>query len=194
MNEIRKPDLNAPRFRKIAFGTLTIDFIKGFRIRFPQYDSLSDADVKNIIHSFNENVWKTTIDLRDGVELPSQIGHMFIGTCPSPTKRYNTDMKTSLEYMQRIKHRNWESDQHIAKIFFTTYANKYKFKNHELWAFNATRDFSRSVSASYPENWKKYVEVDPFVKISKAFYSSKYKMDREEATVDLLQEYNEFDL
>jgi hypothetical protein len=194
MNEIRKPDLNAPRFRKTSYGTLTTEFIKGFRTRFPQYDSLSNADIKNIINSFNENVWKTTIELRDGVELPSQIGHIFIGTCPPPKKRYNMDMRTSLEYMQKVKHRNWESDQHIAKIFFTTFANKYKFRNHELWAFNATRDFSRSVSAAYPENWKKYVEVDPCIKISKVFNSNNYRLERTEATETLLQEYDEFDI
>jgi hypothetical protein len=194
MNNIRKPDLNAPRFRKTSCGTLTVDFIKSFRTRFPHYENLSDADIRNIIHSFNENVWKTTIDLRDGVELPSQIGHIFIGTCPPPKKRYNMDMKTSLEYMQKVKHRNWESDQHVAKIFFTTFANKYKFKNHELWAFNATRDFSRTVSATYPQNWKKYVEVDPYVKISKVFNSDRYNLERKEETGDLLQEYNEFDI
>jgi len=194
MNEIRKPDLNAPRFRKTSYGTLTLDFIKCFRIKFPQYNALSNTEIKNIIQSFNENVWKSAIDLRDGVELPSQIGHIFIGTCPPPKKRYNMDMKLSQEYMQKIKHRNWESDQHIAKIFFTTFANKYKFRNHELWAFNATRDFSRTVSATYPENWKKYVEVNPYIKISKVFNSNNYKLERKEATESLLQEYNEFDI
>ena len=194
MNEIRKPDLNAPRFRKTSCGTLTVDFIKSFRVKFPQYQFLSDNQIKEIITSFNENIWKTIIEVRDGVELPLQIGHMFIGTCSAPKKRYNMDMKTSLEYMQKIKHRNWESDQHIAKIFFTTFANKYKFKNHELWAFNATRDFSRSVSATYPENWKKYIEVDPYVKISKAYHSDRFKLERKEEGEKNLDEYNEFDI
>jgi len=194
MNEIKKPDLNAPRFRKTSCGTLTLDFIKYFRMKFPQYASLTNLEIKNIIQTFNENVWKATIELRDGVELPSQIGHIFIGTCPPPKTRYNMDMKVSIEYMQKIKHRNWESDQHIAKIFFTTFANKYKFRNHELWAFNATREFSRTVSATYPKNWKKYIEVNPYVKISKVFNSNNYKLERKEATKDLLQEYDEFDI
>jgi hypothetical protein len=133
MNEIKKPDLNAPRFRKTSCNTLTIDFIKGFRIKFPQYENLSDNQIKEIIHSFNENIWKTTIKKRDGVELPLQIGHMFIGTCPPPKRRYNMDMKTSLEYMQKIKHRNWESDQYLAKIFYTNAASKYRFQFSNLW-------------------------------------------------------------
>lgn len=194
MNEIRKPDLNAPRFRKKVFNTINADFIKGFRLKFPQYNHIEDNEIKNIIYKFNENLWNTVIDVRDGVELPSQIGHIFIGTCPPPKKRYNIDMKTSLEYMQKIKHRNWESDQHLAKIFFTTFANKYRFKNHELWAFDATRDFSRKVSATYSENWKKYVEVDPRVKISKVFNRENYKLERQEEAKILLEEYNEFDI
>jgi|688.fasta_scaffold258766_2 hypothetical protein len=194
MNEIRKPDLNAPRFRKTSCNILNAEFIENLKLKFPQYEHLTSDEIKNIIHCFNENVWKTVIEERDGVELPSQIGHMFIGTCPAAKKRYNMDMKTSLEYMQKIKHRNWESDQHIAKIFFTTFANKYRFKNHELWAFDATRDFSRTVSATYPTNWKKYVEVDPRMKISKVFNRDNYYREREESAKDLLQDYNEFDI
>lgn len=194
MNEIRKPDLNAPRFRKPSCNILNAEFIAGLKQKFPQYEHLTVNEIKEVVHKFNENVWKTVIDIRDGVELPSQIGHMFIGTCPSPKKRYNMDMRTSLEYMQKIKHRNFESDQHIAKIFFTTFANKYRFKNHELWAFDSTRDFSRTVSKTYPENWKKYVEVDPRMKISKVFSKENYYMEREEAAKDLLQDYNEFDI
>lgn len=194
MNEIRKPDLNAPRFRKTSCNILNAELIAGLKQKFPQYEHLTADEIKNIVHCFNENIWKTVIDVRDGVELPSQIGHMFIGTCPSPKKRYNMDMRTSLQYMQKIKHRNFESDQHIAKIFFTTFANKYRFKNHELWAFDSTRDFSRTVSATYPENWKKYVEVDPRMKISKVFSKENYYMEREESAKDLLQDYNEFDI
>jgi len=194
MNKIKKPDLNAPRFRKISHNILNTEFIKNFKLKFPQYSYLTTDEIKKIIGTFNENIWKTVIEKRDGVELPSQIGHMFIGTCPAAKKRYNMDMKTSLEYMQKIKHRNWESDQYIAKIFFTTFANKYKFKNHELWAFDSTRDFSRTVSASYPANWKKYIEVDPRMKISKVFNRDNYYREREELAKDSLQEYNEFDI
>jgi len=193
MEPINKPDLNAPRYRKSFHNTFNLEFIKNFRTRFPQYNSLSDKDIKNIIYTFNENVWKTTITNRDGVELPSQIGHIFIGTCPAAKKRYNMDMKTSLDYMLKIKHRNWESDQHVAKIFYTTFGTKYRFRNHELWAFDSARVYSRQVSAEYPEKWKLYVEVDPHRKISTIFRNKNYKRTKEEEEREMLKDYNEFE-
>ena len=162
---MNKPDLNAPRFRKSRCGTMNADFIKKLKEKVPSSSNLSNQQIKLIISKFNENVWKSFIDQRDGVELPEQIGHLFIGTCPPPKKK-NIDFKASEEYVETVQHRNFESDQYLAKIFFTTFGSKYRFKNHDLWAFDATRDFSRTVSATYPENWKKYLQVDPKIKIS----------------------------
>lgn len=194
MNNIKKADLNAPRFRKTNHRSFDQEFLNKVRERFPQYSHISDEEIKKIIYTFNENIFNEVINVRDGVEIPSQIGHLFIGTCPPSKKRANIDMKLSLEYMQKIKHRNFESDQHIAKIFFTTYGTKFRFKHHDLWAFNATRDFSRAVSASYPENWKKYLQVDPGIKISNAYKNQTYKMDLKIQNEKSLEDYNEFDL
>lgn len=194
MTEIRKPDLNAPRFRKTTHVTLNNSFIETLQEKIPECASLSSQEIKDVIYTFNENVWNTVIDVRDGVELPSQLGHIFIGTCPPSKKRSNVDYNASIEYMQKIKHRNFESDQHIAKIFYTTFGNKYRFKNNELWAFDATRDFKRAVGKTYPENWKRYIQVDPKIKISNVYKSNSYKMDKQEEDVDLLKNYNEFDL
>ncbi len=190
---MNKPDLNAPRFRKMASGTLNTDFIKMLKEKVPSSANLSNQQIKSIITKFNENMWRSVIDKRDGVELPEQIGHLFIGTCPPPKKK-NIDFKASEEYLQTVQHRNYESDQFLAKIFFTTFGSKYRFKNHELWAFDATRDFSRTVSATYPQNWKKYLQVDPKVKISNIYKSDSYKLDKKDEEQELIKYYNEFDL
>ena len=188
-----KPDLNAPRFRKMTEGTLNANFIKLLKEKVPSSASLSSVQIKNIINTFNENIWKTVIDKRDGVELPELIGHIFIGTCP-PTKSKNIDFKATKEYKQTVQHRNWESDQYVAKIFFTTFANKYKFKNHELWAFNPTRQFKREVSRTYGENWKRYLQIDPKVRISNIYKSNVYKLDKKDNELEQLKDYDEFDL
>lgn len=190
---MNKPNLNAPRFRKTSNGTLNTDFIKMLKEKVPASANLSNQQIKSIISKFNENMWKSVIDIRDGVELPEQIGHLFIGTCPPPKKK-NIDFKASEEYLQTVQHRNYESDQFLAKIFFTTFGSKYRFKNHELWAFDATRDFSRTVSATYPENWKKYLQVDPKVKISNIYKSDSYKLDKKDEEQELIKYYDEFDL
>lgn len=193
MQELKKPDLNAPRFRKATEGTLNQNFIDLLKERVPSTRSLTNEQVKSIIKTFNTNVWKTVIEKRDGVELPEQIGHLFIGTCPKP-KAKNVNYKASFDYKQLVQHRNFESDEYIAKIFFTTFGSKYRFKNHELWAFNSTRDFSRSVSATYPTNWKMYLQIDPKVKISNIYKNKIYKLEQKEESEILLKDYNEFDI
>jgi hypothetical protein len=190
---MNKPNLNAPRFRKMTEGTLNADFIKSLKEKVPSSVDLTNEQIKLIVSKFNENMWKTVIDKRDGVELPEQIGHLFVGTCPPPKKK-NIDFKASEEYISTVQHRNFESDQYLAKIFFTTFGSKYRFKNHELWAFDATREFSRTVSATYPENWKKYLQVDPRVKISNIYKSNNYKLDKKEQEQDELKYYDEFDI
>jgi arginine/ornithine N-succinyltransferase beta subunit len=49
MNEIRKPDLNAPRFRKTSCNILNTQFIENLKLKFPQYEHLTSDEIKNII-------------------------------------------------------------------------------------------------------------------------------------------------
>lgn len=192
MNEAKKPDVHAPRFRrkrKRTFGTEMCDLI---RTKVPEARHLSNEELKQIINTFNQVLWMTAIEKRDGVEIPEQIGHLFIGSCP-PKKSRNVDFKKSAEYLQVIQHRNWESDQYLAKIFFTAYGTKYRFKNHELWGFEATRDFTRKVGETYPKLWKQYVEIDPRQKISKLFRSHMWENERKDMVEEQLKTYNEFE-
>lgn len=193
MKDAKKLDLHAPRFRRIAEGTLNREFISIIRESVPAAKNLTAAEIKEIISTFNGVMWQMVVDKRDGVEIPEQIGHLFIGTCP-PKKHKNVDYKTTLEYMKVIQHRNWESDQHLAKIFFTTYGTKYRFKNNELYGFVPTRDFKRTVGKTYPERWKQYVQVDPNMKMAGLYRSLQYHMDRQESAKAQVDTYNEFEL
>lgn len=193
MKDAKKPNLNAPRFRRSAQGTLNSEFIELLKQKVPSAKDLSAEQIKEIINTFNGNLWMTAIESRDGVEIPEQIGHLFIGTCP-PKRKPNVDFKTSAEYLKVIQHRNWESDQYLAKIFYTTYGTKYRFKNHELWGFVATRAFKRTVGKTYPEKWKQYVEVDPKIKISSMFRNNLNEMKKAEDAERNITLYNEFDI
>jgi hypothetical protein len=77
---------------------------------------------------FNQILYETVIETRDGVQLPEQIGWLFIGTCPTSKKR-NINYVKSNKYGVEITNNNWETDGKLAKIFFTNYAPKHKIKN-----------------------------------------------------------------
>lgn len=194
MKEAKKPDLKAPRYRKPAPTLLSKEAIAVMREKVPGCNVLSDRQIKDVIYEFNEMVWTTVISERDGVELPNQLGHIFIGTCPAKKKTKNVDFKASADYLKVIQHRNWESDNYLAKIFYTSYGSKYRYRHNDLWAFNPTRKFKRMVGKTYPELWKKYIMVDPKKKISYVYKTTENEIVRNEISSETINEYNEFDL
>jgi hypothetical protein len=194
MTDQRKyiPDVKAPRFRKNSVHTATLETAAQIKKDVFACRSMSLAQIKNILIEYNKELVNTIINKRDGVEIPMQIGHMFVGTCPM-TKRKNVNYKMSQEYMQTIQHRNWESDNYLAKIFFTTFGNKFRYKNNELWGFEPHRDFKRTLAKVYPLKWKQYVEVDPHLKISNIYRTKLYNIKKSEEDTESLKSYNEFE-
>jgi len=160
MKEFKKPDVKAPRFRPEKYNVLSKEFFEKFKKKYPKYKSLDDNNLRKIIKLFNQVIAQAVVDTRDGVQLPEQIGWLFIGTCQQ-SKKNNIDFAKSAKYGVQVTNKNWETDGKLAKIFFTNYAPKHRIKNREFWGFTACRDFKRNVSKSYPENWNMYVAVDP---------------------------------
>ena len=111
-----------------------------------------------------------------------------------PPKKYNVDYIKSKELNQNVKHRNFESDNFIAKIFYTNFISKYRLQDRELWQFKGEREFTRAVAKHYPENWKKYVQVENFTAINVLFKNKKYKHQMLANTEFHTKDYNEFEL
>lgn len=190
--QFKKPDLNAPRYRPTKLNLTNIDFYKKFIEENPKYSGLTMVQFKEIIATFNGKIWETVVNERDGVQLPEQLGYLFIGSCPR--KKNNVDFDKSRKYGVVLQNQNWESDQYTAKIFYTNYETKYRFKNHELWGFKGVRDFTRMVGQTYPTEWKKYIQMDNLVKASRLFRKHKTEIKKKIETQDLLKDYDEFNL
>lgn len=192
-NKVKKPDLKAPRFRPTRKGLLNEKFCKKFKDKYPQYKDIPDAQIKSILLRFNIKLWEEAITYRDGVELPENLGYIFIGTC-NPAKKQNTDYVNSLKYDMQVSHRNFSSDNYLAKIFYTNFSNKYRLMDREIWQFKGARDFTRSVAKNYPENWKKYIKVENYMLINELFKKRTFKNKCIAEVAELTIEYNEFDL
>lgn len=190
--QYKKPDLNAPRFRPKKLNLTNVEFYKDFIKDNPKYANITVEEFKEIITKFNGKIWEKIIECRDGVELPEQLGYIFIGSCPR--KKSNIDFKKSNTHGIALQHQNWESDQFAAKVFYTNYETKYRFKNHEFWGFKGLRDFTRTVAQTYPKEWKKYIQVDNLVKVSRLFRKEKFKQLKDIETKDLLYDYDEFNM
>jgi hypothetical protein len=187
------PDLNAPRYRPTEVNLCNAKHYKMFLEQNPKHANITLDEFKKIISTFNGNIWKNVIESRDGIELPEQVGFIFIGTCPRRTK-INVNFTKSIELGQIVQYQNWESDNYTAKIFYTNFETKYRFKNNDLWGFEAVRNFKRTVAKTYPEKWKQYMLVDDLIRVSKLFRRSIGKELRQKETLDILKDYDEFNL
>lgn len=193
MKEIKKPDVKAPRFRPDVYNVLNNEFFENFRNRYPKYKHFDNATLKQIAKLFNQTVYQTVINTRDGVQLPESIGWLFIGTCQQ-SKKSNIDFAKSHTYGMTVSNNNWATDGKLAKIFYTNYAPKIKMKNKEYWKFVACREFKRAVAKTYPENWNMYVVVEPNAKIRTTyqnFFKKHYALKKQ---AEALTTYNEFNL
>lgn len=193
MKEFKSPDLKAPRYRPEVHTIMNKEFFESFKKKYPRYKKMDDKELRKIIKAFNNTIYQTVIDTRDGVQLPEQIGWLFIGTCQS-SKKQNIDFVKSKKYGVAVTNKNWETDGKLAKIFFTSYALKHKMKNREFWGFVACRDFKRAVAKAYPENWNMYLVVEPTVRIklqnTKNYLNNSDRYKEKEG----LKHYNEFEL
>jgi len=193
MKEFKSPDLKAPRYRPEVHTIMNKEFFESFKKKYPKYKDLDNVELRKIIKYFNNTLYQTVIDTRDGVQLPEQIGWLFIGTCQSP-KKQNIDFVKSKKYGVAVTNKNWETDGKLAKIFFTSYALKHKMKNREFWGFVACRDFKRAVAKSYPENWNMYLVVEPTIKIKLNNTKNYLVNSTKQKNIEGLKNYNEFEL
>jgi hypothetical protein len=191
LKQFKKPDLNAPRFRPKVTRLMTDDFFSRFREKHPEFADVPNDQLKQLIKKFNENLWGTVIENRDGIELAEGLGYVFMGTC-KPSKKPVVDYGKSIKAGDRVRARNWESDNHLMKIFYSNYASKYRFEHYQLWQFKACRDFSRAASAAYRKDWKKYIEVENNRMISSLFKASIVREKVLERSDTVPSDYNEF--
>jgi hypothetical protein len=192
MKEAVKRNLKGPRYRAPRLNTLSDEWVDQIKSSFDCLVKDSEV-IKEIIVSLNEEIKDIIINTRDGIELPEQLGYIFLGTC-QPKIRKNVDFKTTDHYLKVIQHRNWESDNYLAKIFYSNYESKYKFKFHELWGFKACRSFTREVGKKYPENWKMYIQVDHTLKVSRLYRSYLKDVNRVIIDKERLEDYNPLEL
>lgn len=189
----KKPDLNAPRFRPTSMNLMSRDLYEKFRQRFPEHDAISLQHFKEIISTFNGKLTEGIIENRDGVELPEGLGFIFLGTCP-PAKKQNIDVAKSIEYGIVAKHRNWDSDNNLLKIFYTNQNSKFPFHNKQVWAFKAVKQFRKAASDAYKENWPKYIVVDSQKKISAMFAKYNKRDFILSESTRIPEGYNEFEM
>lgn len=192
MRDYTKADVTAPRHRAKRLNTGKEVFLSKV-LEHPDCLVKDMKKIKQIINAAGKAICDTIVNTRDGIELPEQLGYMFLGTC-QPKIRKNVDFATSSAYLKIIEHRNWESDSYLAKIFYTNYETKYKFKYNDLWGLKACRNLTHKVGQEYPKKWKMYIQVDHTLKVARLFRDFIYNRDRESLQEAILETYDPLEI
>ena len=172
ISNFKGPDLNKARYKEKVLNLLNVKTLNKFKDKNPMYSSIDNSKLKKVIASFNGKIWDTVLNNRNGVELPESLGYLFIGSCPA-AKKINVDYALSKQYGKLIQNKNWDTDGHVGKIFYTNYSPKYKFKTRELWQFTAVRQFKRAVAQFYPKNWKRFVTMKTKIRVTDMYKNKK---------------------
>lgn len=169
MTNFRAPDLSAPRFKKKVMNLLNRELFKAFLERHPEYKGKIElADFKKIVMTYNGVIRQTAIDYRDGVELPEDLGYILVAKC-NRSEKLNPDFSSSIKYGKIVPFSNWDSDNYLAKICYSNYSLKYRFRDRELWSFKPTKAFRQDVSRNFAEMYNRYIHLTDKLKLSRLY-------------------------
>ena len=107
MREVIKLNRKGPRHRAKRYNMASDENISAIA-KHPDCLVKDSKKVKQVIMAIHNGIRDTIVNTRDGIELPEQLGYMFLGTC-QPKVRKNVDFSTTDHYLKVIQHRNWES-------------------------------------------------------------------------------------
>ncbi len=192
---MRAPDLNAPRFRFSVIDPLTKGMIAKFKLKYPQYRDYTTEELIAALNLHNEAIAKEISISRDGVELQSTLGYLFIGMVPSSKKRPPVAWAKSIKLGVKVIHKNWNTDGLTGKVFYFNYGSRYRIENKHLWGFSTARPLKLLVKDEMRgPDWRKFLVMDSRQKNWKTLSAANYKQYMKETTKKNLPSYNEFEM
>lgn len=159
LRKIKPNDRKAKRFRSSSgrSNVLTKELFQAYKEKYP--DTVLDyKNFKLIIKTAHEIVKEVLVSNRDGYQFPYMLGYLFVGSY-KPGKN-PIDYKKSIDTGFEIRHYNYETDGLACKIFYSSYASKYKLISRQLWKFVPHRTIKDTVSANFKKNYKLYKQLN----------------------------------
>jgi hypothetical protein len=186
------PNLTGPRFRKDFNTVLNRTLYKSFIKANPKHAGITYEEFGKVIDTTLTKMWKVTLDERDGIDLPIG-GSLFVGSTKIKVKN-NYDIQASIRANTPIKHRNYDTDGHVAKIYYSPHLARVSGRDRSIWSFKGARDYKRTLSKVYPGNWKKFIVVAELYTVVNEYQRLRARNYFTESTERAVQTYNEFDL
>lgn len=188
----RAPNIQGPRFRKNYKRVLTKSLYVKFLLAHPKHSTITFKEFEDTINKGLAKMWQITLEERDGIELPMG-GSVFVGSTKIKVKN-NYDIQASIKANAPIKHRNYDTDGYVAKIYYSPHLARISGRDRSIWSFKGNRDYKRALSTIYPKNYKKYIVVAELYTIVDEYQRHRSRNYFKETTERAVKTYNEFDI
>ena len=188
----KAPNIKGPRFRKDFKRILTKDLFEKFIEANPQHSKITYEQFGKVIESTSKKMLETTLNERDGISLPMG-GTIFVGSTKIKVKN-NYNIQASIKANAPIKHRNYETDGYVAKIYYSPHLAAIRGRDRSIWSFKGNRPYKRTLSEIYRKDWKKYIVVAELYTVVKEYQRHRSRTFFKENIKKVSKTYNEFDL
>ncbi len=151
-------DESAPR-NKIPFvRILKNSFLKKFFREHPEWayfqEQLSSDELKEAVRGFHKNLGQLSIDHRDGIHFPEQLGWVYMVSVAKAAKKVNEALSNKLG--EHINHTSNSSDGRSLKIMYVNKHKSFNFENKDMWVFEPGVEFKKSASRQFAKNYMRY--------------------------------------
>lgn len=167
-------------------------FMYRFYRLFPQWNEFETKYTKDcsiVIKEFHKDLMKAVATERYGVELPLNMGKLFVISYKS--RPYTNFIKFSKEG-ELSKFTNNHTDGHTCKIVYQNSDRKYQLKDKKIWDFEVCTEFRKIVSKEFAKDYTRYIFSPNRVKINNNNLKNIYKQHEDKKIEKFLLTYDEF--
>ena len=191
---MNNPALKLPRCRFKSKSIIDDVFIKDVKAKIND-ETVDSKMIRSVIKSFNLKICDTIVKERDGIDLPEDLGVIFVASKKYHRKgMYSQDPTVYKKTGQNIDFTNLHTDGLIADIIYTNHHSNFTFASKGNWSYDACRILTRSVSSNFRENWSMYKNLSSTVANEKRELRAKIKEYIDNKTTKVQAEYDEFNL
>ena len=156
-------DRKAPRYRRAKHRYNLINKDLWAKFVTETGIKLSWEQFKEISQEINTEARNLALENREGVMLPEQMGHLWMGLFPAKERILNEPYARNTG--NHATHFSFETFGMQGKIVWEfTRKVRYKVKNHQFWGFIAHRDFKTKASNNFKDNPELYRRINLMIR------------------------------
>lgn len=173
MKELIVPNRSGPRVTLSKYRVFSakgreidgknITFCKRLYDQYPDLKKYNPKQIRDIVVSFNKDTLiEKLINNREGVQLPSNAGHLLVGTMNEIGKKLGKAINQAVvcEHKIAVPYSNDDTAGNRPWIYYTTHATPVPLKGSKMWAFEPHQKLIKKTYEAYKKNWRLYYVVD----------------------------------